>query len=55
MFSALCHFGAAGSAGSFGVWGWAGFVFNLVFGAGLLATLALLGVWAIRRLRAPAP
>jgi putative membrane protein len=56
MFDGLCHAGAGnwGSTGDFGVWGWIGFILNLVFWVGLIAGLILLVVWAIRRARVPA-
>jgi len=40
--------------GDFGVWGWIGLILNLVFWVGLIAALAVLVVWAIRRARVPA-
>lgn len=55
MFGGLCHFGTWGSMGSFGVWGWAGLIFNLALAVGLIGTVALLVVWAIRRSRVSAP
>ena len=56
MFDGLCHAGAGnwGSVGSFGVWGWIGFILNLVFWVGLITGLILLVVWAIRHAGAPA-
>ena len=49
MYTGLCHFGSWGSLGSYGAWGGIGLILNLVFWIGLLAALALLVVWAIRR------
>ena len=49
MFGALCHLGTVGSLGSYGVWGGIALVLNLVLWVGLLAGLALLVVWAVRR------
>jgi putative membrane protein len=47
-----------GNWGSFlenlGGWGWIGLILNLIFWVGLIAGLALLVVWAIRRARVPA-
>ena len=54
MSSLLCHSGAWGSLGNFGVWGWVGVILNLVFWVGLLAALTLLAVLAVRRARVPA-
>ena len=53
MSSLLCHSGAWGSLGNFGVWGWVGVILNLVFWVGLLAALTLLVVLAVRRARVP--
>ena len=56
MFDGLCHAGAGnwGSVGNFGIWGWVGFILNLVFWFGLIAGLILLVLWAIRRARVSA-
>jgi putative membrane protein len=54
MGSLLCGSGTWGSLGSFGVWGGIGWVLNLIFWVGLLAGLALLVVWALRRAQVPA-
>lgn len=52
MYNELCHSGTWGLLGDFGVWGWVGLILNLVLWVGLIAGLALLVVWAIRRARA---
>lgn len=54
MFDGWCHFGNWGSVGNFGVWGWVGFILNLVIWVGLLVGLILLVVWAARRARVSA-
>ena len=53
MSSLLCHSGAWGSLGNFGVWGWVGVILSLVFWVGLLAALTLLVVLAVRRAGVP--
>jgi uncharacterized membrane protein len=53
MFNGFCHFGNWGFLGNFGVWGWVGFILNLVLWIGLLAGLTLLAVRALRRARVP--
>ena len=54
MFNGFCHFGSLGSSASPGAWGWMGMILILVLWVGLLATLALLVVLAVRRTRTPA-
>ena len=54
MFNGFCHVGNWGSLGNFGVWGWVGFILNLVLWMGLLAGLTLLAVRAMRHARVPA-
>jgi putative membrane protein len=54
MLNGFCHFGNWGSFGNFGVWGWIGLIFSLIFWVGLIASLTLLVIWAIRRARVPA-
>ena len=49
MYNGLCNSGTWGFLGNFGLWGWIGLILNLVFWVGLIAGLALLVVWAIRR------
>ena len=49
MFNGLCHFGNWGSFGNFGTWGWVAMILQMVFWVGLIAGVALLVVWAIRR------
>jgi uncharacterized membrane protein len=51
MYNELCHSGNLGSLGNFDVWGGIGLIFNLVFWVALIAGLALLVVWALRRAR----
>jgi len=48
-----CFSGIWGFLGDFGPWGWIGLVLNLIFWVGLIAGLAILVVWAIRRGRVP--
>ena len=54
MYNELCHVGTLASLGTFGAWGWIGFILNLVFWVGLLAGLTLLVVQAIRQARVSA-
>ncbi len=54
MFNGLCNSGTWGSLGNFGAWGGIGWILNLLFWVGLLAGLALLVVWALRRAHVPA-
>jgi hypothetical protein len=54
MFTGYCDFRSWGSLGKLSAWGWVGLIFNLIFLVGLLAGLALLVVWFIRRARVPA-
>lgn len=49
-----CFSGNWGFLGDFGLWGWIGLILNLIFWVGLIAGLAMLVVWAIRRARVPA-
>ncbi len=49
MFTGLCSSGYWGSFGTFGAAGWIGLILNLVISVGLIAGLALLVVWALRR------
>ena len=49
-----CQAGNSGFLGDFGLWGWIGLIFNLVVWGGLIAALAMLVVWAIRRARVSA-
>ena len=46
MFNGLCHFG---NWGSFGAWGWAAMILQLVLWLSLIAGIVLLIVWAVRR------
>ena len=55
MISGLCNTGTWGFLGDFGLWGWIGLILNLVVWVGLLAGLALLVVWVIRRARTAPP
>ncbi len=54
MYSALCHSGNLGSLGNFDVWGGIGLIFDLVLWVGLIASLTLLVILAIRRARVSA-
>jgi putative membrane protein len=54
MSNILCHSGNMASPGNLGAWGWVGLILNLVFWVGLIASLTLLVVWAIRSMRVPA-
>lgn len=54
MSNVLCHSGNWGSLGNLGAWGWVGLILNLVIWVGLIAGLALLVIWAMRRARIPA-
>ncbi len=54
MFTGLCSSSYWGSFGTFGAAGWVGLILNFVVTVGLLAGLALLVVWALRRDRAHA-
>lgn len=54
MITGLCHSSSLGSLGDFGIWGWSGLILYLLFWVGLIAGLALLVLWRIRRSRAPA-
>ena len=46
MFNGLCHFG---NWGSFGTWGWAAMILQVVLWLGLIAGIILLVIWAVRR------
>jgi putative membrane protein len=54
MINGLCHSGNWESLGNFGGWGWIGLILSLIFSVGLIASLALLVVWAIRHSRVSA-
>jgi len=54
MSSYLCHFGNYGSLGNWGVLNWIGLILNMAFWFALIAGLALLVFWALRRSRVPA-
>jgi len=49
MFNGFCDIGSWGSLGNFSTWGWMGLISNLIFWLVLIAVLALLVVWVIRR------
>ena len=49
MFNGLCHFGGWGVLGNFSIWGWAGMIIQLVLWTAVIAGIALLIVWVIRR------
>ena len=49
MFNGLCHFGSWGNLGAFGTWGWVAMIIPMVLWIGLIAGIALLVIWAIRR------
>jgi putative membrane protein len=49
MFNGLCHLGRLGSYGAFGTWGWVAMILQMVLWIGLIAGIALLVIWAIRR------
>jgi len=51
MFNGFCGFGSWGSLGEFSTWGWTGLIFNLIFWLVLIAVLALLVFWVVRRAR----
>ncbi len=48
MFGGFCGPYAWGYPGNFGIGGWLGLAFNLIFGVGLLAGLVWLALWAVR-------
>lgn len=51
MFNGFCGFGSWGSLGEFSTWGWTGLIFNVVFWLVVIAVLALLVFWVVRRAR----
>ena len=53
MIDELCTSGILGFFGDWGVWSWVIVILNLIIWVGLIAGLALLVLWAIRRARVP--
>lgn len=53
MIDELCNSGILRLFGDWGVWSWIIVILNLIIWVGLIAGLALLAVWAIRRARVP--
>lgn len=51
MINELCHTGNWGYLGNLGTWGWVGLFLNLIFWVGLLTSLTLLILGAVRRSR----
>lgn len=54
MIDEICSSGILGFFGDWGVWSWIIVILNLIVWVGLIAGLALLVVWAVRRGRFPA-
>ncbi len=54
MFNEFCGSGSWWSLGNFDAWAGIGAILTLIFWVGLIAALALLIVWALRRARVPA-
>lgn len=51
MINELCHTGSWGSLANLGGWGWAGLILTFIFWVGLIAGIAMLVAWAVRRAR----
>jgi putative membrane protein len=54
MITGICNSDNWGLLGNFDGWGWIGLIVYLVLWVGLVAGLALVVIWALRRARVPA-